>query len=76
MRRRDFIKVIAVAGSTAAWPLSVHAQQGERVRRVGVLMPGTADDSEYQTRLAAFTERLGQLGWVDGQTIRINGGVI
>ncbi|MGA8628682.1 MAG: ABC transporter substrate-binding protein [Pseudolabrys sp.] len=72
MRRRDFIKVIAVAGSTAAWPLSVHAQQGERVRRVGVLMPGTADDPEYQTRLAAFTERLGQLGWVDGQTIHVD----
>ena len=66
MRRRDFIKVIAVAGSTAAWPLSV------RVRRVGVLMPGTADDPEYQTRLAAFTERLGQLGWVDGQTIHVD----
>ena len=72
MRRRDFIQVIAVAGSTAAWPLSVHAQQGERVRRVGVLMPGTADDPEYQTRLAAFTERLGQLGWVDGQTIHVD----
>jgi putative ABC transport system substrate-binding protein len=70
MRRRDFIKVIA--GSTAAWPLAVHAQQGERVRRIGVLMPGTADDPEYQTRLAAFTERLGQLGWVDGQNIRVD----
>ena len=71
MRRREFIKLV-VGGAAVAWPLMARAQQGERVRRVGVVMPGTTDDPEYQIRLAAFTERLSQLGWVDGQNIRID----
>jgi putative ABC transport system substrate-binding protein len=70
MQRRDFI--ITLLGGAAAWPLAARAQQGERVRRIGVLMPGTADDPEYQTRLAAFTERLSQLGWVDGRNVRFD----
>jgi putative tryptophan/tyrosine transport system substrate-binding protein len=69
MRRREFI---ALVGGAVAWPLTVRAQQDQRVRRIGVLMPGTADDPEYQTRLAAFTERLNQLGWVDGQNVRVD----
>jgi putative ABC transport system substrate-binding protein len=70
LRRRDFIKVIA--GSVAAWPLETRAQQGEGVRRIGVLLPSTADDPVYQVRLAAFTEKLSQLGWTSGQNIRID----
>jgi hypothetical protein len=56
MRRRDFIKVIA--GSVAAWPLAARAQQGERIRRIGVLMNQAADDPEGHTRLIAFVQAL------------------
>src|SRR5215813_8805703 len=65
MRRRDFIK--AIAGSAAVWPLMVRAQQGERMRRVGVL-EGISEDAY----LAAFLQRLQQLGWVDGHNVRID----
>jgi putative tryptophan/tyrosine transport system substrate-binding protein len=70
MRRRDFVKLFA--GSAAAWLLVAWAQRPERMRRIGVLLPGTANDPEYQVRMAAFTESLTQLGWVDGQNIRID----
>ena len=70
MTRRD---LIALLGTTAAvWPLGVSAQQPERMRRVGVLMPGTADDAEYQARMAAFLQRLQQLGWTDGRNVQID----
>jgi putative ABC transport system substrate-binding protein len=49
MRRRDFIKVIA--GSAAAWPLAAHAQQPERMPRINVLLPATADNPDFQARL-------------------------
>ena len=68
MRRREFIKVIA--GSAAAWPLAVRAQQGERVRRIGVLMGGHETDSEAQTWKKAFELRLAELGWTDGRRFR------
>jgi putative tryptophan/tyrosine transport system substrate-binding protein len=70
VRRRDFIKVIA--GSAGAWPLFARAQQGERVRRVGVLMSLAADDREGQARLAAFLQGLQELGWIDGRNVRID----
>jgi putative ABC transport system substrate-binding protein len=55
-----------------AWSLSARAQQGERTRRIGVLMSLTADDPEGQTRLAAFREAMKQLGWNDGDNLRID----
>ena len=70
MRRRDFIKVIA--GSAAAWPIAAHAQQPDKVRRVGVLISGAETDAEYQARLAAFRERLQQLGWTEGRNVRFD----
>jgi putative tryptophan/tyrosine transport system substrate-binding protein len=66
MRRRDFIRL---AGAAAAWPLAAQAQQGERMRRVAVLMSN--DNPEQRTSHAAFLQSLKQLGWVDGQNVRI-----
>jgi ABC-type uncharacterized transport system substrate-binding protein len=70
MRRREFIRIIA--GSAAVLPLATFAQQPERMRRIGVLMPGAADDAEYQTRMAAFVQELQRLGWSDGRNVRID----
>jgi putative tryptophan/tyrosine transport system substrate-binding protein len=69
MRRRE---VIALLGSAAAWPRSARAQQGERMRRIGVLMNVAADDPEGQARIAAFRQELQQLGWTDGRDVRID----
>jgi putative tryptophan/tyrosine transport system substrate-binding protein len=69
MRRRDFIGGF---GATAAWPLAGRAQQGDRVRRIGVLMVVSADDPEGQARIGAFAQSLLQLGWTIGQNIRID----
>ena len=70
MRRRDFIKVIV--GSAAALPVTTRAQQPERMWRVGVLMSLAADDKEGQARLAAFLQRLQELGWIDGRNVRVD----
>jgi putative ABC transport system substrate-binding protein len=72
MRRREFIKVIA--GSTAAWPLAAFAQQSERMRRIGVLNGGglDADDLDVKARIGAFENGLKQLGWTNGQNVRID----
>jgi putative tryptophan/tyrosine transport system substrate-binding protein len=70
MRRRAFIALLG--GVVAAWPLAARAQQPERMRRVGVLMPNAADDPEYQARMAAFLQGLAQLGWIDGRNVRID----
>ena len=72
MRRRDFINVIA--GSAAAWPLVAFAQQSERVRRIGVLAGGglDTDDLDFQARTGAFEDGLKQLGWTNGQNVRID----
>ena len=61
-----------LGGAAAAWPLAARAQQGERMRRVGVLIPGASDDPISQARLAAFLEGLQQLGWVDGRNVHID----
>ena len=69
MRRRDFIKV--VAGSASSWPLAVRAQQGERMRRIGVLMGFAEGDATAESWLAAFRGALTQLGWSEGNNLRI-----
>jgi putative tryptophan/tyrosine transport system substrate-binding protein len=69
LRRRDFI---ALAGSAAAMPLAARAQERERMRLIGVLLPATADDAEYQARLAAFHQGLALLGWSIGRNVRID----
>src|SRR5262245_25903623 len=68
MRRREFITLL---GGAAAWPFAARAQQGGRMRRIGVFMPGAADDPEYQARNAAFLQGLGELGWIVGRNVRI-----
>ena len=70
MRRREFITLVGSAA--AAWPLAARAQQGERMRRIGVLQPAAADDPVFQTRLAAFHQGLALLGWSIGQNVRID----
>jgi putative ABC transport system substrate-binding protein len=69
MKRRAFI---ALLGGAAAWPLVARAQQGERPRRIGVLMYWAADDVEGQARLAAFKQALQQSGWNEDRNLRIN----
>jgi putative ABC transport system substrate-binding protein len=69
MRRRDFVKVIG--GATAAWPLATHAQQGDRVRRIGVLLPAAADNPEFQAWVGAFLQELALSGWSIGRNVRI-----
>ena len=70
MKRREFITLLG--GAAAAWPLAARAQQAERMRRIGVLMPLAADDPESQRRIAAFLQGLQQLGWTDGRNMRID----
>jgi ABC-type uncharacterized transport system substrate-binding protein len=70
VKRREFITLLG--GAVVAWPLAARAQQPERMRRVGVLMPNAADDPEYQARMAAFLQGLAQLGWIDGRNVRID----
>jgi putative ABC transport system substrate-binding protein len=69
MRRREFIKVL---GAAAVWPRASHAQQVERMRRVGVLMSTGADDPEGQSRLAAFLQGLQEFNWAVGRNVQID----
>ena len=69
MRRREFITLLGSAA--VAWPLAAHAQQGQRVRRIGVLMGLVASDLEAQSRVAAFEHGLRELGWVKGRNLWI-----
>jgi ABC-type uncharacterized transport system substrate-binding protein len=73
MKRREFILLLGgAAAASAAWPLAARAQQAERMRRIGILLPAAADDSEYQTRVAAFHQALALLGWTIGRNVRID----
>ena len=69
MRRREFIKIIA--GSGVPWPLAAHAQQGERVRRIGVLIGQAVADTETTEEVGAFAQGLAELGWTIGRNVRI-----
>ena len=69
IRRRDFITLL---GCVAAWPLAVRAQQGERVRRIGVLLGEAENDPVVKSNLFAFTQALGNLGWIDGRNVRMD----
>ena len=69
MKRREFIMLL---GGAAAWPLAARAQQGERVRRIGVLMNLAANDPEALRRMTAFVQGLQQRGWTEGGNVRID----
>jgi putative tryptophan/tyrosine transport system substrate-binding protein len=69
MQRRALITLLAGAG---AWPLAAHAQQPERMRRIGVLMAHTESDPEFQAYLGAFRDGLQKFGWSEGRNIRID----
>ena len=69
MRRREFI---AGLGGAAAWPLALRAQQGDRVRRIGVLMSFDENNPQGKLRLSAFTQALANLGWTDGRNVRMD----
>jgi putative ABC transport system substrate-binding protein len=67
IRRREFITLL---GGAAAWPLAARAQQGDRLRRIGMLMPLDENDPVAKLQLSAFTQALADLGWVDGRNVR------
>src|SRR4051812_30210900 len=69
MKRREFITLIGVA---AAWPLAARAQQGERMRRIGVLSNPGPDDAEMQARTGVFERTLKDLGWAPGRDLQID----
>src|SRR5262249_56956014 len=70
MRRREFIALLG--SSVIAWPLAASAQQGERMRRIGVLLPAAANDPEFQARIRAFQQELEQSGWSIGRNIQLD----
>ena len=67
--RREFI---AGFGGAAVWPLAARGQQGDRVRRIGVLMAGDETDPEQKRRLSALTKAVAELGWTDGRNVRMD----
>jgi putative tryptophan/tyrosine transport system substrate-binding protein len=69
VKRREFITLLG--GAVAAWPLAARAQQPERMRRIGVLMPNDRDNPPAQARIAALLQELQQLGWT-GRNVRID----
>ena len=71
MKRREFITLLG--GAAAAWPLAARAQQqGDRVRRIGVLMSFDENDPAMKLRVSAFTQALADLGWTDGRNVRMD----
>jgi putative ABC transport system substrate-binding protein len=69
LQRREFI---AALGGAAAWPLAARAQQGERMRWIGMLMPYEENDPVRKTYVSAFTQALADLGWTVGRNVRID----
>jgi putative tryptophan/tyrosine transport system substrate-binding protein len=72
MNKRDFITLLG--GAAVAWPLAARAQQGERMRRIGMLLTAAADDPESLARVGAFLQALAQLGWTIGRSASIPAG--
>ena len=70
MKRREFITLLG--GAAAAWPLAARAQEGEKIRRIDILVPYAANDLEGQAQVAGFLQGLQQLGWSDGRNVRID----
>jgi putative ABC transport system substrate-binding protein len=70
MKRREFIALLG--GVAAAWPLVARAQQSERMRHIGVLLPAAANDPEFQAQFGAFLQALALLGWTIGRNVRID----
>jgi len=70
MKRREFIALLG--GAAVAWPLAARAQQGERVRRIGMLMAYTDSDKEAQVFVRTFVQGLAELGWIDGRNVQID----
>ena len=70
IQRREFITLLG--GAAVAWPLTARAQQGERMRRIGVLLPAAADDAVFQARVGAFLQALALLGWIVGRNLNID----
>ena len=70
LKRREFIALLG--GAAAAWPLAGHAQQGERVRRVGVLLNLSENDLEARRLITAFREGLAQSGWTEGRNLQVD----
>ncbi len=71
-RRREFLTLIGSVAAASLLPsLSARAQQRDRMRRVGVLLPAAADDAEYQTRIGAFLQGLAILGWSIGDNVKV-----
>jgi putative ABC transport system substrate-binding protein len=68
LKRRDFITLLG--GAAAAWPVAARAQQGDRLRRIGVLIPVNENDPEAKLRYSAFIQALAGLGWTDGRNVR------
>jgi putative ABC transport system substrate-binding protein len=69
IRRREFITLL---GGAASWPLAANVQQGDRVRRIGVLVPFDENDPEGKRRVSAFTQALAGFGWIDGRNVRMD----
>ena len=70
IQRREFITLLT--GAAVAWPLAARAQQGDRVRRIGVLHPGDENNSAWKPRISTFTQALADLGWTDGRNMRMD----
>jgi putative ABC transport system substrate-binding protein len=68
VRRRDFIGLLGAA----AWPLSPRAQQAERIRRIGVLLPAAANDTDFGSRVEAFQQALAQFGWTVERNVHLD----
>ena len=69
MRRREFIGLLG--GAAAAWPIAARAQPRDRARRIGILINADGDDPDWKRELAAFSERMTALGWVENANLLI-----